>query len=261
MTGKKLPALFLITAGVIIGLILVPFSSPLRYVISNAGQFLVILVAVVIGLERVRFFGHKSALGKALLFISLAALAWGIGKLTLIYHEIIMELEAPPYPLFSDMLFLSTLPLALFGLYILLKNISAKFDLKITIKLAALPAILLLVYIILMRGKLAQGSSLLGGLLGAIYPVGDVVILSFALVILSVIKSSKLSRPLSMIGLSFVIQVVADLGLITTVSMGTYYMGNWVEMLYIIRFMVLGVGMYFTRDIMKIEMGRGKARK
>ena len=260
MTGKLL-ALFLVTAAVVIGLLLVPFSSPLRYVINDAGQFLVILVAVAIGLERARFFGFRSALGKALLFISLASLAWGFGTLVLLHHDAVLRIEAPPYPFLTDILYLATIPIALYGLYVLLKNISTKIGMRVAARLAALPAILLLIYIILIRSKLAYGTLLLGELLGIVYPVGDVVVLSFALVILSVIKGSRLSKALGIISLSFIIQVVADLGFIATVSMGTYYVGNWVEMLYTIRFMILGVGMYYTKNIIGIKMGSGKSRK
>jgi hypothetical protein len=261
MMGKKLLVLFLITACVILGLVLVPFSSPLRYIINDVGQFLVILVAVIIGLERARFFTFKSAMGKALVFISLAALVWGFGSLTLLYQHLVLGIEGSPYPLLSDILFLSTIPLAAYGFYMLLKNISTKFDLKITIKLAALPAMLLLIYIILISGKLAQVTSLLGGLLGVVYPVGDVIVVSFALVILSVIRGSRLFRPVGIICLSFVIQVIADIGFISTVSAGTYYVGNWVEMLYIIRFMVLGAGIYYAKDIINLQMGKSRAGK
>lgn len=259
MTVKRLLALLLVTAAVILGLILVPSSSPLRYFINDAGQFLVILVAVMIGLERARFFGFRSALGKALLFISLASLVWGFGKLVLLYHAAVLRIEAPPYPFLADIFFLAAFPLAIYGLYMLLKNISTKIDMKIAAKLATLPVILIVLYI-LIQGRFAQGTSLLG-LLGMVYPVGDVIALSFALVILSAIKGSRLSKPIGIICLSFIILVAADLGFIATVSRGTYYVGNWVEMLYTIRFMVLGAGMYFTRDIIGIQMGKRKARK
>jgi hypothetical protein len=36
--------------------------------------------------------------------------------------------------------------------------------------------------------------------------------------------------------------------------------GNWVEMLYIIRFMTVGIGMHYTKDIMGIKMGRRKGK-
>ena len=258
MKDGKLLALFMVTAAVILGLLLVPHSSPLRYAINDAGQFLVVLVAVMIGLERARFFGLRSALGKALLFISLASLAWGLGTLVMLYHDAVLQIETPPFPFLADMFYLAAFPLYLYGLYMLLKNIS-RIDVKVAANLAALPVILLLLYI-LIQGRFAHGTSLLG-LLGIVYPIGDAIILSFALVILGMIRGSRLSRPVGIMCIAFMIQIFADLFFIATVSMGTYYVGNWVEMLYAIRFMALGAGMYLTRDIIGIQMGKRKARK
>ncbi len=260
MTCNKLLGLVLLAAAVVLGLVLVPSSSMLRYFINDVGQLLVALAVVLIGLERARFFTYRSGLGKALLFISLAALVWGIGKLSLLYHDLIIRVEAPPYPLFSDVLFLATLPLALYGMYMLLKNISISIGVKTAAKLAAIPIVVLLAYF-LFQGAVEQGAFLLGGLLSIAFPVGDALILSFALVTLGMIRGSRLSRPIGIMCVSFIMQVVADMGFIYTVSTGTYYVGNWVEMLYIIRFLVLGAGIYYTKDIMGMKMGKRKAGK
>ena len=259
MKDGKLLAIFLITAAVIIGLVLVPRSSPLRYAINDGGQFLVVIMAVIIGLERARFFGFRSALGKALLFISLASLAWGLGTLVMLYHDVVLQVETPPYPYLVDIFYLAAFPLAFYGLYMLLKNIT-KIGFKVAANLAALPVILLLLYI-LIQDRFAQGTSLLGQPLSIAYPIGDAIILSFALVILGMIRDSKLSRPIGIICISFIIKIIADLGFIATVSMGTYYVGNWTEMLHAVRFMVLGAGMYFTGDIIGIQMGKRKVKK
>src|SRR3989344_4122984 len=111
---KKLLALVLATAVVIAGMIFEPSGgapSVLRYVISNAGQFLIIILAALIGYERFRLFTFKSSIGKALVLISLGLLSWGVASIGWLYYNVVLRVDVP-YPSFSDIFFLLLIPFA-----------------------------------------------------------------------------------------------------------------------------------------------------
>lgn len=249
---KKLLALILLTVIVVFGMILEPSRgspSVTRYLISAVGQFLIILVAAFIGFNMVKSFTFKSVIGKSIAFISLGMLSWGIGSLVWLYYNIMLQTEVP-YPSLADVGFLGTIPLATCGLFLLLKNIKIKFDAKIIFKVIAIPIVVFLfTYWLFIHSKLGENVSTLEKILNVTYPMGDVVFLSFTIVILSLTKGAKLFRSISMICAGFIIQTIADFSFSWTTATGTYYSGNWVDVLFALAFFTLGIGMYCIKEL------------
>ncbi|MCJ7816732.1 MAG: hypothetical protein MUP55_02640 [Candidatus Aenigmarchaeota archaeon] len=252
---KKLLALVLTTAAVVIGLILEPSGgspSIARYIISDVGEFLVILVAALIGFERAKSFSFRSGLGKALFFISLGLLAWGAGILSYSYYNIIMQIEVP-YPSLADIGFLGIIPLAAYGLFWLLKSIKITFDKKTILKVTALPLVsFLFTYWLFIQTKLAEDVSLIEKILNVAYPMGDVVFLSLTFVILSLIRGGNLFKPIAIICAGFIIEAIADFSFSWTTATGTYYTGSFPDVLFALAFFTIGLGMYYTKQMAEI---------
>ena len=252
---KKLLLLCIVTLFVVLGMIFEPSAetpSQLRYFIVNLGQFAVILVAFLIGLEGVKFFSLKSRLAKSLLFISLGLLSWGFGVLIWLYYNVVLHVEVP-YPSWGDIGFLGIIPLMGYGLFQLLKGISFKFNMASVLK-AAFPlcVVFVLAYIFIIHDKLSEDASFLVKTLDVLYPLSDAFFVALALLALVYVWATVtyrvlLFKPLAIICIGLVIEAVADFSFSYTTAIASYYIGNWVDMLFTLAFFTIGVGMYYLR--------------
>ncbi|MBU4246388.1 MAG: hypothetical protein ABIF85_01525 [Nanoarchaeota archaeon] len=255
-SAKLFLGFVLISALAIAGMALEPSKgapSDLRYFITDVGQFLIIAFAAAIGIKQAKAFSFGSALGKSLLFISIGLLFWGFGALTWLYYNIAMKLEVP-YPSIADALFVGTVLSASWGLFWLLKSIKNSFDAGTIIKLAVIPvAVFAVTYILFIQSKLVENVSGIEKALNVFYPVGDAVFLSFTIVLLTLIRGGKMFKPISIICAGFIIQSMADFSFSWTTSAGTYYTGNWVDILFSLAFFTIGAGMYYTKDLLDVK--------
>ncbi len=71
------------------------------------------------------------------------------------------------------------------------------------------------------------------------HPVGDVIVICFALVILSVTYGSFLLKPLSVISLAFLFQAATDFSFSVATSAGTYYTGHETDIIWVLGFFTL----------------------
>jgi hypothetical protein len=250
--GKKFLLLVLITVFVVGGLVLEPSKgspSILRYVLSACGQFLIIFVSAWIGINIAKSFTLKSVLGKSILLISLGMLSWGIGALIWLYYNLASQTEVP-YPSLADIGFLLMIPLSAYGLFLLLRNIKITIDAISMLKIVILPLLVfILTYRIFILGKLAENVSTLQKIFNILYPLGDAIFLSLTIVILSLIRGGKLFKPIGIICFGFIIEAIADFSFSWTTSIGTYYSGNWVDILFAFGFCAIGAGIYYTNEI------------
>jgi hypothetical protein len=219
-----------------------------RYTITILGEFLIILVSIVIGIDNVRHFTTKSVFGRSLVFILAGIALWGIGNLFWLHYNL-SGIEVP-YPSLADIGYIGMIPLAAVGLFLLLKGIKMKMDSATIVKLAILPVIVfVLTYFVFIESKLTENISLLTKALNVAYPVGDAIFLSFALMILSIVRGGKIFRSIGIICVGFVIESFADLSFSWTTSAGTYAVGGWVDGLFTLAFLVIGIGIYYMKDV------------
>ena len=262
---KKLLWILAIVAIVfVVGMAVEPSGSEpsiARYLIAQTGQMLVPFIAAYIGIKRARAFGFRSAVGKALLFLSLGAIAWGCGTFVWLLYNLFWQTEVP-YPSLADIGFSLIIPLAAVGFFLLLKNLKIGFDKKTITIVSIIPVIVFAaVYWLFIQSTAAEGVSDLGKILNIYYPLGDAIFLSFSLVILSLVRGGKMFKPIGILCLGFVMQSIADFSFTTTTTLGTYYTGNWVDMTWTIAFLTMGIGMFYTNEMTKIEGGDEKAVK
>ena len=253
---KKLVALILIAVLVLGGVVLLPRELPYKFVVVNFGEFLIILAGFWVGLAAVKRFTFESAMGRSVFFISLGAFCWGVGNLIWMTYQLLIDPEMIPYPSLADLGYLAFIPLAAYGLYTLLKNIDFNFTPKALLKVTLLPLLVLVVcYFFFIRSKLASNDPLGIKLLNVAYPVGDVIFISFALVILSFAYGSFLFKPFAVISLGFLFQAAADFGFSYVISAGTYFTGHWVDVAWCLAFFCIGLGIQLLVEGQTKETG------
>ena len=253
---KKVLVLFLLAASSVCGIISLSFLKQppvFTYIVVGLGQSMIILISVTIGFYRARTFTMKSAIGRSLALVSLGMLFWMLGNLAWMYYNVAAQIEVP-YPSMADVFYLGMIPFATAGLFLLLRNLKTRFDAGTVLKIAIIPvAVFLLTYWLFVQSKLSEDVPTLTKILNVAYPSGDIIFMSFALVILTLIGGGRLFRPLAIICFGFILQAVADLAFSWTISAGTYYTGSPVDTIYVMAFFTVGLGMYYTSDAMKVE--------
>lgn len=245
---KKLLLLISVTVVIVAGMLLTPSDesyATVRYVLNGVGLTLIPFIGAWIGLEAVKFFTFKSAFGKALFFISLGVITYGLGTIVFFYYNMFLQTEIP-YPCLGDIGFAATIILANYGMFLLLKGIKMKFDAMTVAKLLILPIIIFaIVFPVFIYERAVEDAPLFTKFMNIYYVLGDVVFLSFALLILSISYGSILFRSVGVLSAGFILEALADFSFSYTASAGTYYTSSWVDVLYCLAFFTIGYGMYF----------------
>lgn len=205
------------------------------------------------GLLKAKKWGlFKSAMGKALFFLSVGLLTWSFGEIIWSYYNFVLQIEIP-YPSWADASFIVSWPLWTIGVYYLSFATGAKFGLKnksgqLLVFFIPIIAIMLSYYLLVTVAR--QGSfTLEGGLLKVFfdlaYPVWDVIILTLALLIYGLsfkYLGGRFRWPVLIVFLGFVINYIADFGFSYTTTIETFYNGSWVDFLFALAMFTLSFG-------------------
>jgi hypothetical protein len=229
--------------------LLVTLPSIARYVFSDIGQFLVAALAALIGADMAKRFTVRGAIGRSMLFIAIGMASWSIGVFLWLYYNVFQGIEIP-YPSAADICYLVAIPSAIYGLFCLWKNIAPKFDTKTKLKVVIIPAIFLPLACLSMIGSdLSENVTIGVKLLNILYPISIAIFLSFTVLIMTMIRGSKLFRPVSVMCAGFIVQILASLLFSWSVAVGIYYVGWFSDILFLAAFCIIGIGIYFVKDV------------
>lgn len=204
--------------------------------------------------------GRKSAVGKAVLLMSLGTVSWGLGNFVWSFYNFVLHQDVP-YPSLADVGYALAVPLWTIGVFYLSKATGAKFSLRkfrgrvLVIILPIIAAILSYYFLFV----IARGSSIevKGGLLKIFldfyYPVGDWIILtvSFLLFGLSLkYLGGRFRWPVFITLAGFVIMFSADFSFSYTTTVNTYFNGSFPDLLFAIAMFVMsfGINSFDIRD-------------
>lgn len=202
---------------------------------------LIPLLGGVLGLVKSKIWGGlKSYVGRALFSISAGAICWGIGQMFWsVYYNIISRVDIP-YPSFADIGYSLSFPFLAIGLISLSKATGARFSLKHSRgKLLALfitiIGIIIAYYLLIVvaRGGVIdfkEGSLKL--FFDLVYPLGDLVILLFSLLIYGLsfkYLGGRYKIPILSIILGLFVLFLGDFSFSYTTTIGTYFNGHWVD--------------------------------
>jgi hypothetical protein len=235
----KIITLIAITVITVLIMAILPIDNVFRDKSIYVLESLVIVAALWVGSEAISFFGPKSIMGRSLLSLCIGMFFWCLGCL--------LNVFAIDYPSWGDIGYMLMIPFAGYGLFLLLKNIDFKFSTLNILKLIILPLLVLIpTYILAIHGQLGGDLSLAAKTFNIIYPVGDIVFLSFALLILSMSYGGGLMfKPFMIISLGFVVEAIADFLYSYGLANETYYNGNISDISFSLAFFTIGLGMYY----------------
>jgi len=196
--------------------------------------------------------GFKSKVGKAVTLLSLGLVTWGLGMVIWIYYNLILGVEIP-YPSWADAAFILSWPLWGAGAAFLSIATGAKFgarQIRGRVMLFVIPiAVIAVSYYFLVtvarQGVVSAYEDGLKTFFDLAYPIGDVIILAVALLIIGLSYSyfgGIYKKAIFFILGAFVINYLADFTFSYTTSLETYYNGSLADVLFIITMTVLATG-------------------
>ena len=187
--------------------------------------------------------GLKSAVGRGITFLSLGTISWGLGMVVWNYYLFIKNVEVP-YPSLADLFFVLIWVLWTYGMFQIGHASGVKFGFKSSKKkmLAIIipPAVILVSYFLLLvvpKGGIELSGNFVQVLLGFLYPVGDMAILTTAIVVFILsykILGGKYKNQILLLLTCFVLNYIADFIFVLTTSgeSPSYFNGHFVDLMY-----------------------------
>ena len=216
---------------------------------------LIPLIGGLIGMFKASIWGGlKSALGKAIFFISLGLLLWGLGETVWSYYNFFKGVPAP-YPSLADIGFAPSIFFWILGTAYLSRATGALLVLKRSWKakvlVVAVPLILLIpsyylqVHVAREGVLVPDGETTLKAVLDIAYPFGDFLALLFAaLVALLSYRyfGGIYRRAVYYLLAGLAVMYFADSVFSYTTTKGTYYNADWGDLLLTTGLYLLTVG-------------------
>lgn len=212
------------------------------------------IVGALFGLTNTQRWGWlKSSMGKATLFLSAGLITWGVGTLVFAYYNIVLQI-AVPYPSLADAFYIMSWPLWGIGIFHLSKATGAKYGLKslagkYILLFVPLVVVILSYYLLVVvaRGGMFYftDSGMLKIFFDLAYPIGDVIILTLATTIYGLSYNyfgGRFKSAIHLILAGFVINYIADFSFSYTTTIGTFYSGDWVDLLFATAMLLLSLG-------------------
>lgn len=205
---------------------------------------LVPLVGGVIGMFRSKVWGGlRSTLGRAVFFVSLGLVCWGVGESIWSYYNF-FENVAAPYPSWADLGFAPSIFFWVIGAGFLSHASGAWLRLKRswhakTYTALAIAGLTVLSYYLLVKVArnntlVPEGETLLKVILDIAYPLGDFLgaILAFLVITLSFKYLGGLYKyAIGAVLLGLGVMYVGDFVFSYTTTVGTYYNADWGDLL------------------------------
>lgn len=214
---------------------------------------LIPLVGGIIGLRNASHWGgSKSVMGRATGLLSLGLISWAMGGLIWAYYNFFGAVEVP-YPSLADLAYVISWPLWTVGAIELSHATGARFSLRERggkLMLLAIPALVIalsyyLLVVVARGGEISAGGGMLKSFFDLAYPTGDVVILSFSLVIFGLsfkYLGGKYMLPILMLLSGFVLNYFADFAFSWTTLEETFYVASWVDLMFMAAVTALSIG-------------------
>lgn len=203
-----------------------------------------------------RWGGFSSAIGKAIIFLSLGLLAQEFGQLVFSYYNIFLKIEIP-YPSLADVGFFGSIPFYIAGMAYLARAAGSKFSLHTVVnklQIVIIPLSMLLIsYLLFLKDYEFDFSDPLKIFLDFGYPFGEALYISVA--ILAYFLSRKLlggimkNRILFLIG-AFVVQYLADFNFLYQNSQGTWINGGYGDYIYFLAYFIMTLGLIQLKTVL-----------
>lgn len=197
------------------------------------------LVAIVYGC----IFGLKSNLGKMLLYLGIGLLTYEAGSLIWVYYNLVLKVTIP-FPSFADIAYVSFYPITGIGCFYLIRlynSLITKRVVRDSVIITIISAIV--VFGFFSKPDLSAHLSFIEKVINVLYPTGDVILLSMALIALR-IGGGKIHPSLYIFSGGLVVYAVADFLFVYRTANGTYWNGDIADLLYTVGGYIISVGLF-----------------
>lgn len=213
------------------------------------------IFAGVVGMVQSKIWGRlQSALGRAVFFISLGLVLWGSGESIWSYYNFFRHVAAP-YPSLADIGFAPSVFFWVLGAFFLARASGAWLVLQrsmrakvfVVLAVAILTALSYYLLIRVARGNVLvpEGETWLKVVLDIAYPLGDFLAATFAFVVFSLsfkYLGGLYRWAIGAILLGLATMYAADFVFSYTTTVGSYYNGDWGDLLLCLGLFLLSFG-------------------
>ncbi len=225
---------------------------PINLLYSFSNGFMATAAGIMGLLIAMHWGGTKSAVGRAVLFISLGTTSWGVGTLIWSYYNFVLHVPVP-YPSWADAGYITAVPFWMIGTFYLSKATGVKYGLKKKIGqiyLVILPIVTFaLSYYLLVTiargGSATSGGGLLKVFFDLAYPLGDVIIITIAFLVYGLsfkYLGGRFKWPVLITLFGFVLMFISDFTFAYSTTAGTYFNGHLADLLYTVALFVISSG-------------------
>ena len=201
-----------------------------------------------------RWGSFKSAVGRAIIFLSLGLISWGLG--TYIFsgiYNFLLQVEVP-YPSLADVGYIISLPLWVYGMVQLSRAMGATYGLKSSkgkVFLLIIPCFVIAISYYLLVFVARDGvlsfswSDAQKLFFDFAYPIGDVVILTLVTLVYGLSYNffgGGYKKAIYSILFGFILMYLADFSFSYTTTIETFFPANWVDLLFTSAVFVLSMG-------------------
>lgn len=214
---------------------------------------LVPFIGGIMGLFLSKSWGFlSSAIGRTVLYISSGLFFWGVGSMIFGYYNIFLHISAP-YPSLADVSYILSWPLWGIGIINLSHATGVKFSLrkvkgKLFLFIIPIIMIALSYYLLVIIARAGSISDFSGGIkvfFDLAYPIGDVVILSLAVLIYGLSFSylgGRYKSSIVILILGFILNYVADFVFSYTTTVNTFFVGDFGDLIFALAMFSLTFG-------------------
>jgi hypothetical protein len=235
------------------------YISPVEFDESYFDNFsnsygIIALISSFIGFKVYRKWGGtKSILGLSILFFSIGLLFQFLGQMSYSYYRIVNGVEVA-YPSFGEIFYFGSIPLYIYASWKLIASLGGKKLIK-TNRLQLLYLILISIvmlsfgyfltlnnYEITDYGGLIK--TIVGTILDYLYPITQAILVSLAIFSYFLARRANggmLKTPIILTVIAMYAQYMADTIYTYRVIQGTYYGGDYTDMIYILSYFLLGL--------------------
>jgi len=217
-----------------------------------------------------RWGGAKSALGRGILFMALGLISWGaIGGYIWSFYNFVLHQEMP-YPSLADVGFITAIPLWAIGMFNLAKATGVKYGLRnikgktflLVAPVLAFAASYYFLVSVARDGVVTDGGSALKIFFDFAYPLGDVIIITTALLIYGLtlkLLGGIYKWPVNITLLGFAVMFFADMAFSYSTTVETYYNGNYADLLFATALFLISFGLASFRSPIAVQVPRSNA--
>ncbi|TLM74289.1 MAG: hypothetical protein FDZ70_07290 [Actinobacteria bacterium] len=225
--------------------------------ISNAPSLLIVGAAAAVIIWASLQFPASEPLRKQWLFLGIGTALWSVGGGVWNVYEVVLKQEVP-FPGIADVVFLAAIPMLTAGCLLAVGSFNRVLRMMLPVAISLLAGVAAAAFVVLvpLRASLADASyPLFERLVGAAYPVADLVlVLPFALALAFTaarLGGGKIARPWWLVVAGLLAIVYADTMFAVLIAEGTYTAGMYIDAGWWVGFSLIAAGASLAVDVQR----------